>query len=104
VLVGGQDQSLGGPVSCATTASNTTTIVIGTQPKVVTVVLNNTSLNVTSVVLTNINGQTLRYPATSGANSPSAAATQTGSSYTVIGTANTQPPSTPQTFEVDATC
>jgi hypothetical protein len=104
VLVGGQDQGLGGPVNCTTTATKATTIVIGTQPKVATVVLTGNPLSVKSVLLSGISGETLRYSASPGANNPTAAATQTGNSYTVIGTANTQPPSTPKTFEIDVTC
>ncbi|HUO40182.1 MAG TPA: lipoprotein LpqH, partial [Mycobacterium sp.] len=106
VFIGGQDQGISGPVSCNTTTTSnhttTTTIDIGAQPNIVMAsFIGPNPLRVKSVVL-NVNGKTLRYPSTS-ANSP-AAVTQTGNSYTIIGAANTQPPSAPQAFEIDATC
>jgi hypothetical protein len=104
VLIGGQDQGMSGPVTCSIAGGKVSTIEIGTPPKTVTVVLTENPLGVKSVLLSDINGTTLRYPASLGAANPPGAATQTGKSFTIIGTANTQPPSTATAFEIDATC
>jgi hypothetical protein len=104
VLIGGQDQGMSGPVRCSISGGKVTTIEIGTPPKTATVVLTENPLGVKSVLLSNIGGKTLTYPVSSGAANSPAAATQTGKSFTIIGSANTQPPSTATTFEIDATC
>lgn len=105
VVIDGQDQHVGGVVSCTKTG-DTVTIVVGDKSSGnVAVVTEGDSPEVKSVTLANAEGKTVAYIPVQG----SAKATKSGNRYTITGTGPTSDVNnlddmSSKPFELDVTC